>query len=395
MNIIRNFCPFLIWLALLMSIIFLGTLRSWWQEYLCLLRVPITAGILILSLPIIANNLAPSLLCNLFVMRDSSQLAFTLFGAAIAGLMISLVFSMIVINAPTRYKENLDSKPEWTSSIINSLKSIKVRYLLGLALPLLIQFYVAFHSGEELTIKEQLGGSFGGLLLILLLYLFVYCLRRWIRDKKVNTRLRCGIRYLKKCAHTFPFPVTTIINFLRFINTYLKDINDTSGYILTFSLGIIGLFVYIIVFIFNHPWWNFLPEFAWMKEPSALFYLLLIIWVATFLLGNLTFYVDYFRMPVLLSLIIFSGLSYFLFHVDYFFKLTPSSTQYAQYNFSQLSDLRIPIQHRLQNQGEQKGKTLVVVAASGGGIQAAGWTLEVLKGLNEELGLHLSMQQEL
>jgi hypothetical protein len=98
---------------------------------------------------------------------------------------------------------------------------------------------------------------------------------------------------------------------------------------------------------------------------------------------------------------------YLFFEVDHYFKLAEikypdieeqlqkgelNQEQYGtkkeQLNQDQLGktkDFKEAIQKRLEKQTEAD-KTLVVVAASGGGIQAAGWTVQVLNGLQEELG---------
>ena len=49
-----------------------------------------------------------------------------------------------------------------------------------------------------------------------------------------------------------------------------------------------------------------------------------------------------------------------------------------------LRDFKTAIANCLKHQGDER--TLVVVCASGGGIQAAGWTVQVLTGLQKKLG---------
>jgi hypothetical protein len=52
----------------------------------------------------------------------------------------------------------------------------------------------------------------------------------------------------------------------------------------------------------------------------------------------------------------------------------------------QLGEFATAIDNRLLKEQPENDRTLVVVAASGGGIQASGWTAQVLGGLQEELG---------
>ena len=75
------------------------------------------------------------------------------------------------------------------------------------------------------------------------------------------------------------------------------------------------------------------------------------------------------------------ALMYALFKVDHFFELNLNEA-----NNHDPNDFKTAIEKRLEYQGKEKEKTLVVVCASGGGIQAAGWTVQVLTGLQDMLG---------
>jgi len=94
--------------------------------------------------------------------------------------------------------------------------------------------------------------------------------------------------------------------------------------------------------------------------------------------GSLTFYFDYYRVPVFLLFVVIVALMYALFKVDHFFELNLNEA-----NKYDPKDFKKAIEKRLEYQGEEKEKTLVVVCASGGGIQAAGWTVQAERGTSE------------
>jgi Ca2+/Na+ antiporter len=112
------------------------------------------------------------------------------------------------------------------------------------------------------------------------------------------------------------------------------------------------------------------------KEAAALMYVMLILMMIAPLSGSLTFYFDYYRVPVFLLFVVIVALMYALFKVDHFFELNLNEA-----NNHDLNDFKTAIEKRLEYQGKEK--TLVVVCASGGGIQAAGWTVQVLTGLQD------------
>jgi hypothetical protein len=125
---------------------------------------------------------------------------------------------------------------------------------------------------------------------------------------------------------------------------------------------------------------------------GALFDLLLVVVLVGSLLGALEFLLDYYRIPVLLTLLLAAVVLSSVQDSDHFYQLNPEGKQLVE-----APDLDFPTaiaNHHLPevdpetaNQGPPKGKhTLVVVTCAGGGIQAAAWTTKVLAGLDEVYG---------
>lgn len=420
----------------------------WWWEYIVLLRVPIITSLVVFLLPIVASLTPASILLkNLFVMRSVTQLIIVVTITAITTLMIVIVLTVIFVNALDRYphyfdhtiapeepnlstqqrRELIQSFPSMIQGFLgffvdidklnqdknqdNTIhyypkKSIDTYYpfLLTracfLALPTWITIFVL--SADELTIPNTILGEFLGILFSILFFWLTYKLGEYLgtsiynsnRDNENNSIGRYFVDLIKFLI-VFPDKGNNrgySLNQIRDDNNVRYRFIDGNEHLLGIALAIIGLIIYGIVIGINYPGIDILSQLPFIngpadgiKEAPALCYLLLIIWIATALFGGATFYADYYRIPLILFFVIFSGFSYLIFNVDHYFELTEVKT--PKYSYEQLADFTIPIGNRLEkNQTSSKDKTLVVIAASGGGIQSAGWTIEVLRGLQEKLG---------
>ena len=168
---------------------------------------------------------------------------------------------------------------------------------------------------------------------------------------------------------------------------------------------IFGLTLYILVIISNFPSSfiaNILPD---CLVASTLIYVILLIWIFTLILGYATYKFDKYyekninsknfkyklRFPTILALIIFSVIVYWLAGVDHYFKLENSRLSFTELsNYEEnfkvaLGNRLCPEEFKTDNKCTTE-QSLVVVAASGGGIQASGWTAEVLSGLQDKIG---------
>jgi hypothetical protein len=111
---------------------------------------------------------------------------------------------------------------------------------------------------------------------------------------------------------------------------------------------------------------------------------MLIATVLTLAFGGLTFFFDFYRILPVLFFLVISIASYVLFNVDHFFSLKPlPKKDEKDLPLPEFKDFGTVLEKRL---GWQKGnRTLIIVCASGGGIQAAAWTAQVLTGLQRWL----------
>ena len=359
----------LLWLVIV-AVVVAGWLllpNIFWQ-YAFFLRIPLLMGVLLLALPAIAEFFLPAMLKNLFVLRGIWQVAFTILGATVAGMAVTFVVAMIIDNAPARFG-------------VPPLPTISPFWYYVLAITLILPTTLAVTdlSEEEIGNKRWrglfLGISFG----VIFLFLFKLTRNFLALNNSPNplvVKIISGLnQYLVKVISLLARPSSAA----GYIDPQTGNL--TNANINAFAFFAILLVVYLIVFRLYRP----SSESSKTKqEAPALLYVMLLISIATLFLGSLTFFFDYSRVSVLFFWLVITGLTYGLLNVDHFFilKEAPKQPQGA----TDFTDL---LQKRLDKQDlkEPLAKhTLVVVCASGGGIQAAGWTAQVLTGLQQVLG---------
>ncbi|NER33650.1 MAG: patatin-like phospholipase family protein [Oscillatoria sp. SIO1A7] len=351
----------LLWLGIVAVVTVWLLLPSGFWEYVFFLRIPLLMGLLLFALPFLAQGPLKSMLKNLFVLRYARQIALTILGATVAGMAVTFVVAIILVGAPDRFDPEL---PRISSDFIK-----KWSYVLAIALALPTTLTVFDLSKEEMTEKrERLSGLFLGVssgVIFLLLF-------KQTRDFFSPTKFPDFNRSLAKVVSF----VTEDFSDKGYIN---NDGFLTDNYFDCFVFFIVLLAIYVIAFKVYMP-----PKIKEEEEAPALLYVMLLISVSVLLLGNLTFFFDYSRISILFFWVLIAGALYRLFNVDHYFTLNDDPKQPKE-----LTDFAVLVQKRLDKQNLEEPlakQTLVVVCASGGGIQAAGWTAKVLTGLQEELG---------
>jgi hypothetical protein len=377
------------------------------KQYIALLRMPIIAGLILFFFPIIAIKIINNLLGNLFVMRGVGQLI-TVLGFSIGtAAMIVCSFNFIVINASERF----NIEPLSTIFNINSLNLdlLSLISVIILASPTwiftirltLCDWGIISHNYCQYKPEELIKFN-----------------KKLENQSKVGKNRKSEIKY--SIIGTSLILVLTIIlivvlyNQIEFIyptNLYPLNLNNsyqfekkldfdgignnpeyTSEFL---SLFIVGWVVYLLGFLLFDPKKinrgdKPLKNFSQRRSAPALFYFLLMVWVLTGFFSGLSFWTDFWHLPITLIIVSLSGCLYLIFSIDNFFELkisksvTEKDYPKDEMNEEQLKDnFKKIIKKRLE---KSNNKTLVVVATSGGGIQASGWTAKVLCGLQKELG---------
>ena len=119
----------------------------------------------------------------------------------------------------------------------------------------------------------------------------------------------------------------------------------------------------------------------------ALFYTLLSFLLLLYFLPGFAFYWDRYRIPVPLLIIVVTLILYRTFGTDHYYYLNESPLTEEPFEKQNLIEVFSDWEFPAWPDGK---KTLVVVDASGGGIQASAWTAQVLTGLDERYGSDFS-----
>jgi hypothetical protein len=151
--------------------------------------------------------------------------------------------------------------------------------------------------------------------------------------------------------------------------------------LLWFSASLLVYF-FSYVLVFQARW---IP--ASDSSIPALFFLLVLVLLASTALSGLAFLLDYYRIPVLVTALAVAFSLAQIRKTDHYFALSasPQGTATPAPDLIQAIGRRKfpPISNR---PGEPAQRTLVVVTAAGGGIQAAAWSAQVLTGFDELWG---------
>jgi hypothetical protein len=180
-----------------------------------------------------------------------------------------------------------------------------------------------------------------------------------------------------------------------------KNVDNVDQYYLVNWLASFALFliIYIIIFILYWPNKKRDQNFFTINSTPAFMYIMLIVIMSTHLLSYIQYlsfrFTIYRNIPILL--IVPLGvyiICHWVFNINYFFSLGEKiNSDVDTHTFRQILEKRAnKLESYIKSKSEngectpEQKQTLVVVCASGGGIQATGWTVKVLTGLQELLG---------
>ncbi|MCB1051070.1 MAG: hypothetical protein KDC71_10770 [Acidobacteria bacterium] len=318
--------------------------RIWVLLFLC--RVPLLASLVLIALPLLALKPLASMVGALFY---TEHLLDSVLAAAMAcwtALVCVFILHVLLLTLPDRFHLQLPFAPSR-------------RFYLLLAVGLSASPVVV------LLIRAQTGTATWGVLLGVVLSSVV-----------AGLVLR------------FKEPVQSMAVFRHMRERAGQRLHEAHGYgganQLLAHLQAGGLLVFVAILYFGSVFF-WLPNYE--TQAPALYFVWLLQILVILLFSGLSFFLDYYRVPVVaLSLLAWITL-YTVFDVDHFFRVQPPQTKWA----AEPTDMRHALEKRLARQ-EKPGKTLVVVAASGGGIQASAWTARVLTGLQQVFGSEFTDQ---
>lgn len=159
----------------------------------------------------------------------------------------------------------------------------------------------------------------------------------------------------------------------------------------------VTFFFYALGYLLFNPYW---PLGKLIQAPTIVYFLLLFL-VLGWVLSGMAHWLDRYRVPSSLVLLVITFVMATLFDTNHYYTVAPRTiAEEARsgekvFDTSELPEDLVPfsvpspseVLEARRNFQEQKGESapMVVVMSSGGGIQAALWTAQVLTGLQEAL----------
>jgi Patatin-like phospholipase len=310
--------------------------------YVYLLRIQLLTIMLLMLFPPIALWAAPSLLRGIFDITPRG-IIFVALTAILASWTVTVTASQVFLYGPERFHIQpfpircpaFDESPggRWRQSLVFAILSLPT---------VLAAVYVSKNDGTSSYLWLVLGVIGGGITAAVILVIGEqFKRRRWPKSQ----------------------PVTAFLNF--FGRGFTKDgaFAHEGHYVALWSF-LLCLLVYIAVGIgkfFQIGYPAVVPTLA-----DLLVFLMILCWG----LSAITFILDYYRIPLLVPFLLIAVLSAHFHATDHYFHMFRARKS-------------LYLSPALVIRAGKPGTKVIVVAASGGGIKAAGWTTRVLTGLEE------------
>ncbi len=350
-------------LAVLLLAFLLYPFRTHWI-YLC--RISLLGLLFVGLLPVLAVTLERSLLIGVF------DLDTTVSGMAVGLLLFFVAWAIIA-----------------TSELVIQLADAR----LGVTVPpfgkgiylarmVLISFGVVINcavvviatDGPKLEVAL---GLLAGLAAGLVVFAVIQFVERNVRKPSIPPLLWIWQQLLRPSVARPASPVSSTGGFLLFGRPglrvpawlgrgYLHETKKGVAVLPDHFRAVAALVVFAVLY---------LVFFSVAVRLPALCYLLLLLIIFIWLLSGLAFFLDSYRVPLLLVLILLVCLSSWSKKSDHFYRIWPAQAL-VEPDTSPGEVLA---------RAADDGQPVVLIAAAGGGIQAAAWTARVLTGLEEIL----------
>jgi hypothetical protein len=314
---------------------------QWMNErlpYLYLARFPLLLGLLLLVYGPFAQFVLPAMFQATLVL-DPPAVQHVALVAGLAAFTVMLTRRIILLYGPDRFG----------TSRIEFPVTLTVRQTLGhglLAVPLL--GFIAYNSRDEAPLSGLAVSSCAGLALAVLLLVLTTSIR-W------TCLVPAFVRHAATRVSAWLSP--------WFGRGYLApDGSLLPSHRMALSLLIVYVAWYAAYYKLGQPGTD--PG----ASIPALGYVLVLATMWTWILAGLGFYVDRHRVPVLMLVVLWSAAVSLVSRSDHYFLLHPTSNLESAPRPEQVALARGDL-------------PLVVVAADGGGIQAAAWNATVLSGV--------------
>src|SRR5215469_4559555 len=323
--------------------------------YVYFLRFPLLFALVLVLFPCIAlKTSASSLLGGIFDLADSSPLKMggRMFFVALLALTVAWTvletFWLALLYAPERFAVS-PLAMKWT-------KTQHVLAFFLLAVPTLDgALWESISSGEASRPPLLVGAALGIIVAFLLL---------WGINAATNSRAKPRTEHLNRVTPSW-FAQQENLS-AGYVSPATEGFHLRPGHARAALLLLASTAIYIAIGIAKDI------RIGWQPIVPTLAYVLLLMMLLCWALAGLAFFLDRYRVPVVLPIAILFAVASVFHQSDYYYFLTKGQ------NREQVAPSEV------MKAGNPNRTAAIVVAASGGGIQAAAWTARVLTGLEEK-----------
>ena len=340
------------------------------------LRIPLLAAGGLLALAVLAGS-SQTTITNMMIMGSCFQLAITTFLAVSLAAHAGLLAALIWNQGSARFRTDLPPIPE----PLASSSSLRGLIFLPLALPLIIRLWWRNASDPA---DSHLGWLDSSMATISGLAAFVLMLWAIEEGRKKLLAFWAKSRQLKE-RFEGAFFVRATEAFARWMGPGFYQLPATSGDRGHIAPGHAGATLLISVFGAVYV------AFYGILDPSrgdptlapTLAYILGLLLLLASVFSFATFLLDRWRLPLLMGMVGYLILVSQIFPKDHFFVVRRDAEP------SPSPREAVERRRAVQTEGWPEGRRpyLTLVVSSGGGIQAAAWTAQVLTGLQRDEGL--------
>jgi len=339
-----------------------------WIEYAYLLRFQVAAAlVLAVGLPL-AYYLVPSVFVGLFDAMGFTSFLFVVWAAFQAAWTIMVTSRLVLVYGPDRFGPGVAFAPKPVGAGTVALFGL-------LAIPVVV---VLFLGTAVPTSGPKALAALLGLVLAVGVLALTASLHFAIEDPAGHTAETVfpSFGFLgKKATPQSPFWSSIGLQLSRLPATLTAGILDgtrlRSGHEMAAIAVLLLLALYGILGVVFSPAWSS-PE----QQPAALFFVLVLLVLLTWLFAGAAFFLDRTRLPAFSTLLVFSILAG-LAGTDHKFTVKENGSEHAPLG------PRNVVEAWAKHGRGQGSNTILIVATAGGGIRAAAWTAEVMTRLDE------------
>ena len=378
-----------------------------------LTRYSLVAGLVAPLLIPLSAYLMPELLGNLLVLEDPQQLFHVTWLSLLLATFVLVSFRVTQVNAPARFADFRVSLMRYRRSASSSQTpdaeaaakpGWRWRWLLLLAMGWSLPLWCIGHTLSDLSPRwpgtpasiALLAGLvvLGGTLVALVVLMLLTAAQQLVLDPAVVSADLLPLENWGWFAQLkqIRIPWLTIVErtlagLLKFLGPgYTQRQNGSDVVMLSPGHAQLVLWLAIIMAFYLY---SFLDIYSRHRVPSehgqlcALFFLLLLLLLVHLVLAGVAFLLDYYRIPVSIVLLAISFISATLFDSDHVYEMNPAKSDRQAAAAQPVATLKL---ENVFDEWRFPKRTLVMVSAAGGGIQASAWTAQVLTGLDEIYG---------